>query len=78
MATMNISLSDDLRDFVESEVQARSFSSSSEYVRQLVREKRDEVALRSKLVDGFASAPSTMSSQELFQGLQETARSGAQ
>ena len=43
----------------ESEVQARSFSSSSEYVRQLVREKRDEVALRSKLVDGLASAPST-------------------
>ncbi len=78
MATMNISLSDDLRDFVESEVQARSFSSSSEYVRQLVREKRDEVALRSKLVDGLASAPSTMSSQELFQRLQETARSGAQ
>lgn len=78
MATMNISLSDELKDFVESEVRARSFSSSSEYVRQLVREKRDEAVLRDKLLDGLASSPSTMSRDKLFQNLHEAARSGDQ
>jgi hypothetical protein len=37
MATMNISLPDDLRDFVEQQVREKSYSSSSEYLRELIR-----------------------------------------
>ncbi len=38
--TMNISLPDDLKAFVDNRVKARGYSSSSEYVRDLMR--RDE------------------------------------
>ncbi len=38
--TMNISLTDDLKAFVDARIQARGYSSASEYMRDLVR--RDE------------------------------------
>lgn len=38
--TMNISLTDDLKAFVDSRIKARGYSSVSEYMRDLVR--RDE------------------------------------
>ena len=38
--TMNISLTDDLKAFVDSRIKTRGYSSCSEYVRDLVR--RDE------------------------------------
>jgi antitoxin ParD1/3/4 len=38
--TMNISLTEDLKAFVDSRIQARGYSSASEYMRDLVR--RDE------------------------------------
>ena len=38
--TMNISLTEDLKSFVDGRIKARGYSSTSEYVRDLVR--RDE------------------------------------
>lgn len=55
MATMNISLTDDLKTFVEAQVAARSYTSASEYVRELVRRQRDVEELRAKLLEGAAS-----------------------
>jgi len=52
MTTMNISLTDDLKDFVERQVAERSFTSSSEYVRSVLRHARDAQALRDKLLQG--------------------------
>jgi antitoxin ParD1/3/4 len=37
MPTMNISLPDVLKDFVEEQVSSGKYSSASEYVRELVR-----------------------------------------
>jgi antitoxin ParD1/3/4 len=37
MSTMNISLPDALKDFVDDRVQKDGFSTSSEYVRELIR-----------------------------------------
>jgi len=37
MATMNISLPDELRDFVNEQVAESSYTSTSEYLRQLIR-----------------------------------------
>ncbi len=42
--TMNISLTDDLKAFVDTRVKSRGYSSSSEYVRDLLR--RDEEKLK--------------------------------
>ncbi|MBJ6609489.1 MAG: hypothetical protein JG718_03945 [Candidatus Thiothrix moscowensis] len=38
MATLHISLSDTLKDFVQSQVELRGFSNASDYVRTLIRE----------------------------------------
>lgn len=57
MATMNISLTDDLKTFVEAQVAARSYTSASEYVRELVRRQRDVEELRAKLLEGANSGP---------------------
>jgi antitoxin ParD1/3/4 len=42
--TMNISLTDDLKAFVDTRVKSRGYSSSSEYMRDLLR--RDEERLK--------------------------------
>lgn len=76
MATMNISLSDDLREFVEGEVRSGDFSSSSEYMRQLLREKREERRLRQMLLAGVDSSLSTLSHDEFVGKLRSVARDG--
>lgn len=46
MATMNISLPDGMREFVESEIERGGFSTASEYIRQLIRDDQDRKAQR--------------------------------
>lgn len=55
MATMNISLPDELRAFADEQVSAHLFASSSEYVRELIRRDRDHVRLRDAVVEGMRS-----------------------
>ena len=38
---MNVSLPEALKDFVEDQVSARGYSTSSEYVRELIRKDQD-------------------------------------
>lgn len=73
---MNISLSDDLREFVEGEVRSGDFSSASEYMRQLLREKREERRLRQMLLAGVDSSLSTLSHDEFVGKLRSVARDG--
>ena len=56
MTTINISLPDALRDFVNDQVGAGGYSTSSEYVRELIRKDRDRQRLRGLLLEGVASA----------------------
>jgi antitoxin ParD1/3/4 len=55
VSTMNISLTDDLREFVDAQVDARSYSSASEYIRDLIRRDRDRGRLEAQLLEGAAS-----------------------
>jgi antitoxin ParD1/3/4 len=57
MSTMNISLPDALKDFVDDQVAGRGYGTSSEYVRELIRRDQDRQHLRSLLVEGAASPP---------------------
>jgi antitoxin ParD1/3/4 len=41
MSSLNISLPDSLRQFVEARVESGSYSTASEYVRALIREDQD-------------------------------------
>ncbi|MBS0339942.1 MAG: type II toxin-antitoxin system ParD family antitoxin [Proteobacteria bacterium] len=58
MSTMNISLPDSLKSFVDEQVGERGYGTSSEYVRELICRDQDRVRLRGLLLEG-ASSPST-------------------
>jgi antitoxin ParD1/3/4 len=55
---MNISLPDPMKQYVEEQVSRGSYSSASEYVRELVQadqKRRDRDALESRLIDSINS-----------------------
>lgn len=60
MTTMNISLPETLKDFVDTQVLEQGYSTSSEYVRALIRNdqiKQAEQRLAALLLDGLESGP---------------------
>ncbi len=69
MTTMNISLPEPLKSFVDEQVALRGYSTSSEYVRELIRKEQDRQQLRSLLLDGTASSPGAPVSGAYFEGL---------
>ena len=68
MQTMNISLPDQLKEFVDDQVGSGRYSSVSEYVRELIRddEKRKlQDKLEAMLMEGIQSgAPTDMTRQD--------------
>ena len=74
MSTMNISLPENLKDFVDSQVSERGFGTSSEYVRELIRRDQDRTHLRSLLFAGAASAPSEPADSRYFERLRAKAQ----
>ena len=55
MTTMNISLPDALKTYVDEQVSGRGYGTSSEYVRELIRKDQDRQRLRGLLLEGAAS-----------------------
>lgn len=56
MGTMNISLPDALRAFIDEQVSQRGYGTSSEYVRELICKDQERLNLRGLLMAGVASA----------------------
>ncbi len=69
MSTMNISLPDHLKAFVDAQVGERGFGTSSEYVRELIRRDQDRVRLRELLLAGAGSRPGEPATADYFEGL---------
>ena len=60
MTTLNVSLPDSLRRFVEEQVEQGGFSTTSEYIRHLIRKARESEAsarLENLLLEGLHSGP---------------------
>ena len=55
MSTMNISLPESLKAFVDEQVGSRGFGTSSEYVRELIRKDQERLHLRDLLLAGAGS-----------------------
>jgi len=72
--TMNISLPEALRDFVEDAVDAGGYSSVSEYVRELVRRAKADKDLEDRLLAALDSADLGQVDPEFFEGLKARAR----
>ncbi len=74
MGTINISLPDALKSFVDQQVGSRGYSTSSEYVRELIRRDRDRQHLRDLLLEGADSAPATTADGACFDRLRDRAQ----
>ena len=74
MATMNISLPDDLKAFVDAQVAEHAYGSSSEYLRELIRKQRDVEKLRGLLLEGAHSGPSEPVTPDTFRKMREDLR----
>lgn len=74
MGTMNISLPDSLKSFVDEQVSQRGYGTSSEYVRELIRRDQDRSQLRGMLMAGGASAPGAPADASYFEGLRARVR----
>ncbi len=71
MATMNISLPDSLKQFVEAQVSERGYGTSSEFVRDLIRREQARAELRGLIVDGMGSGPGPEVDHAYFARLRE-------
>ncbi|CDZ58797.1 type II toxin-antitoxin system ParD family antitoxin [Neorhizobium galegae] len=70
MATMNVSLPDPMKDWVEAQARTGRYSNASDYVRDLIRRdqaRSDKIAAMQRFVDdGLKSGVGGRSKDELF------------
>ena len=70
MASMNISLPEQMREWVQAQIEAGKYASSSDYIRDLIRqdqERRDKIAaLQRAIEEGLESGEATELDFEQF------------
>lgn len=74
MGTMNVSLPDALREFVDEQVTSGRYGTSSEYIRELIRREQDRARLRSALLKGARSPVAGVADAAFFDALRRRAR----
>jgi Predicted transcriptional regulators containing the CopG/Arc/MetJ DNA-binding domain len=74
MSTMNISLPESLKSFVDEQVGKRGYGTSSEYVRELIRRDQDRVRLRGLLLAGAESPSAAAADDAYFDSLRQRVR----
>ena len=74
MSTMNISLPEPLKQYVETQTEQGQYSTVSEFLRELIRADRDKKELRDKIIEGIESPLIEEDAFEYLQNLQERTR----
>ena len=74
MTTMNISLPEALKSFVDDQVSARGYGTLSEHVRELICKDRDRQRLRGLLLEGAASPQAVTADADYFERLRGRVR----
>ncbi len=72
MSTMNISLPEQLKNFVDEHVAMAGYGTSSEYVRELIRRDQDRLYLRSLIIEGAKSPVTGEANEQYFSDLRTT------
>lgn len=66
MATLNISLPDAMREWIDAQVKAGEYANASDYIRDLVRhDQRDRDSVRLALIEGEKSGRSERTVSEI-------------
>jgi antitoxin ParD1/3/4 len=79
MTTINISVPDDMKSFVESQLAREGYASASEYLRALIREAQKRQArreLEAKFREALESGPATPMTREDWDSLRAEALEG--
>lgn len=71
MVTMNVSLPEGLKKFVESQVVELDYGTSSEFIRDLIRREQSRTRLRAMLEDGMDSGHGSEMDEVYFEELRE-------
>jgi antitoxin ParD1/3/4 len=78
MATMNVSLPDAMKTWVEDQTKTGRYGNASDYVRDLIRrdqERADKIAAMQKLIDeGLASGVSEQTFDEIIEEVRSEVR----
>ncbi len=74
MSTMILSLPETLKSFVEERAEAGGYSSSGDYVCDLIRKDRDRHRLRALVLDGAASPRAGLANADYFDRLRNRVR----
>jgi antitoxin ParD1/3/4 len=74
MGTMNISLPDSLKAFVDEQVASAGYGTSSEYVRELIRREQQRAQLKELLLEGAQSKPVASADKGYFKSLRARTR----
>lgn len=81
MTTMNVSVSDELKSFVDAQIADGGYSTVSEYIRALLRDAQKRVAhekLDRLLLEGLDSGPSQPITPEFWDELRARAQARIQ
>ncbi len=78
MATMNVSLPDPMKDWVEAQTKSGRYSNASDYVRDLIRRDQERAGklaeLQKLLTDGLESGVSDRKIDEVLKAAREQAK----
>ncbi len=70
MATMNVSIPDSMKEWVERQAEEGRFSNSSDYIRALIRQDREQqqaiAILQAAIDEGLSSGPATPFDADAF------------
>jgi antitoxin ParD1/3/4 len=82
MATMNVSLPDPMKDWVEAQARKGRYSNASDYVRDLIRRDQERAAaqheeLQKLITQGLESGISTRSMADILKAAREHASGAA-
>jgi antitoxin ParD1/3/4 len=73
MSTMNISLPDDMKAFIDQQVAERGYGTSSEFLRDLIRKEQERQELRALILEGMASPKVREADATYFQSYRDRA-----
>jgi antitoxin ParD1/3/4 len=79
MATMNISIPDPMKDWVQAQVETGAYANSSDYVRDLIRkdqENRNKQAIQKAITEGLESGMSDKSFDEIIDAAKRKLQTG--
>jgi antitoxin ParD1/3/4 len=77
MATMNVSLPDPMRDWVESQVKGGEYANASDYIRDLIRHDQNRrQELRAAIAEGLSSGRSFRKADDVMKAAKTHLKDG--